>query len=41
MSTADFAERIRMNQQRLRSGLKTRYDFVVCGSGASGSVVAY
>src|SRR5215510_7643382 len=35
-----FAERARTNQQRLRSQLKTHYDFIVCGSGSSGSVVA-
>jgi choline dehydrogenase len=35
-----FAERVRTNQQRLRSHLKTHYDFIVCGSGSSGSVVA-
>jgi choline dehydrogenase len=37
---ADFAERVRANQQRLTSELKPRYDFVICGSGSSGSVVA-
>ena len=36
----DFAERVRRNQQRLRSELKPAYDFIVCGSGSSGSVVA-
>ena len=36
----DFAERVRLNQQRLRSDLKPQYDFIVCGSGSSGSVVA-
>ena len=35
-----FAERVRANQQRLGSELKARYDFIVCGSGSSGSVVA-
>jgi hypothetical protein len=40
MFTAAFAERVRVNQQRLRSDLKTRYRFVVCGSGASGSIAA-
>jgi choline dehydrogenase len=38
--TADFAERVRMNQQRLTAELKPHYDFIVCGSGSSGSVVA-
>lgn len=36
----DFAERVRRNQERLRSQLKAQYDFIVCGSGSSGSVVA-
>ncbi|HEU5246069.1 MAG TPA: hypothetical protein VFU09_03165 [Candidatus Udaeobacter sp.] len=37
---ARFAERVRLNQQKLRSNLKSHYDFIVCGSGSSGSVVA-
>jgi choline dehydrogenase len=37
---ADFAERVRRNQQNLGAHLSTQYDFVVCGSGSSGSVVA-
>jgi choline dehydrogenase-like flavoprotein len=37
---ADFAERVRHNQQKLGSELKPEYDFIVCGSGSSGSVVA-
>ena len=36
----DFAERVRLNQRKLRSDLKPQYDFIVCGSGSSGSVVA-
>src|SRR2546429_4673235 len=36
----DFAERVRLNQRELRSNLKPQYDFIVCGSGSSGSVVA-
>ena len=39
-STVDFAERVRANQQKLRSNLRSHYDFIVCGSGSSGSVVA-
>jgi choline dehydrogenase len=39
-SAVDFAERARVNQQELRSNLKSHYDFIVCGSGSSGSVVA-
>ncbi|MDT5198957.1 MAG: choline dehydrogenase, partial [Mycobacterium sp.] len=37
---ADFAERVRQNQQRLGAELKPQYDFIVCGLGSSGSVVA-
>jgi len=36
----DFAERVRLNQSRLSSEMKSQYDFVICGSGSSGSVVA-
>src|SRR3981081_2693845 len=36
----DFAERVRRNQQQLGAELKPQYDFIVCGSGSSGSVVA-
>jgi acyl-CoA reductase-like NAD-dependent aldehyde dehydrogenase len=36
-SEIDFAQRVRINQQRLRSNLKAQYDFIVCGSGSSGS----
>src|ERR1700694_1442151 len=36
----DFAERVRRNQQQLGSELRPQYDFIVCGSGSSGSVVA-
>jgi len=39
-SAAEFVERVRMNQRKLTSDLKAQYDFVVCGSGSSGSVVA-
>jgi choline dehydrogenase len=35
-----FAERVRLNQRKLRAAIKGRYDFIVCGSGSSGSVVA-
>jgi choline dehydrogenase len=37
---ADFIERVRINQQKLTAELKPHYDFIVCGSGSSGSVVA-
>jgi choline dehydrogenase len=39
-SPAEFAERVHLNQQKLRADLKPQYDFIVCGSGSSGSVVA-
>src|SRR5262245_56768547 len=35
-----FAKRVRLNQEKLRAALKAQYDFIVCGSGSSGSVVA-
>ena len=38
--TAAFDERVRSNQEKLQSELKASYDFIVCGSGSSGSVVA-
>ena len=36
----EFKERVQSNQARLTAGLKSQYDFIVCGSGSSGSVVA-
>src|SRR5215469_4669277 len=39
-SAADFMERVRINQRRLSSDLQAQYDFILCGSGSSGSVVA-
>jgi choline dehydrogenase len=38
--SAAFLERVQSNQARLTSELKSQYDFIVCGSGSSGSVVA-
>ncbi len=38
--TEEFAQRVHVNQAKLTSELKPHYDFVVCGSGSSGSVVA-
>ena len=38
--TKDFIERVRINQQKLTAELRPHYDFIVCGSGSSGSVVA-
>lgn len=37
---AGFAERARANQLQLGANLQKSYDFIVCGSGSSGSVVA-
>jgi choline dehydrogenase len=39
-SGADFAERAPQNQRQLRAELQPHYDFIVCGSGSSGSAVA-
>ena len=36
----DFAERVRINQHDLASKLRARFDYIVCGAGTSGSVVA-
>ncbi|PSJ40709.1 GMC family oxidoreductase [Allosphingosinicella deserti] len=36
----DLARRGRENQERLTANLKPNYDFIVCGAGASGSVLA-
>jgi choline dehydrogenase len=36
----DFAELVRVNQQKLSSELRTRFDYIVCGAGTSGCVVA-
>src|SRR5262249_34639982 len=36
----NFAERVHANQKKLRSNLNTQYDFIICGSGSAGSVVA-
>src|SRR5215813_6651451 len=35
-----FAQRVIANQNKLKSKLRSDYDFIVCGSGSSGSVVA-
>jgi choline dehydrogenase len=39
-SAADFADHVRGNQRKLGDDLKSHYDFIICGSGSSGSVVA-
>jgi hypothetical protein len=33
----DVIERVRLNQSRLSSEMKSQYDFIICGSGSSGS----
>jgi hypothetical protein len=37
---ADFVQRVNVNDARLTSELRPHYDFIVCGSGSSGSAVA-
>lgn len=40
MNETDFARRAHENQARLTSALRPAYDFIVCGAGSSGSVIA-
>ena len=40
LSAGRHHERVRLNQSRLASEMKSKYDFIICGSGSSGSVVA-
>lgn len=37
---AEFVREVEENQLRLRGALRATYDFIVCGSGSSGAVVA-
>ncbi len=36
----EFADRVAANQRRLSESPRASYDFIVCGAGSSGSVVA-
>ena len=38
--STEFHERVKTNQQKLTTELKSHYDFIVCGSGSAGSAVA-
>jgi len=38
--TTTFRESVLKNQQTLASNLTDKYDFIICGAGSSGSVVA-
>ena len=38
--TEQFVREVKENQLRLRGSLRATYDFIVCGSGSSGAVVA-
>src|SRR6266850_7829578 len=40
LSAGRHHERVRLNQSKLSSEMKSQYDFIICGSGSSGSVVA-
>jgi choline dehydrogenase len=40
LETAGFDACVQANQRRLAAELQSSYDFIVCGSGSSGSVVA-
>jgi len=39
-ASTEFLEAVYANQQNLCSNLRPQYDFIVCGAGSSGSVVA-
>ena len=37
---AEFRKRVQQNQHQLASSIRTTFDYIVCGAGSSGSVVA-
>lgn len=39
-SAAEFGRRVQENQRQLARSLQSSYDFIICGAGSSGSVVA-
>ncbi|HXA13021.1 MAG TPA: GMC family oxidoreductase N-terminal domain-containing protein, partial [Mycobacterium sp.] len=39
-AAAEFAGQVRQHRQKLGAEVRPHYDFIVCGSGSSGSVVA-
>jgi hypothetical protein len=41
LQSMGFATRVEANQRKLLLALRPTYDFIVCGSGSSGSVVAH
>src|SRR5262245_62406967 len=40
MTDQELARRVPANQSGLTSNMKPRYDFIICGAGSSGSVIA-
>ncbi len=40
IDTAEFKQRVRVNQESLASSLRPQYDFIICGSGPAGSAIA-